>query len=124
LKFFAANPEQNIDFRVIPLNFESKPMDNRKIKLALTVGILNQTGQGNTLQLVRRLMNKFRTEVGEFLGLRQLEDQVLNRSHTLQSFALDFEHYTLNLDIVNNRTDNTESINRLEFSTPTSMIAA
>ncbi len=106
------------------MNFESKLMDNRKIKLALTVGILNQTGQGNTLQLVRRLMNKFRAEVGDFLGLRQLEDQVLNRSHTLQSFALDFEHYTLNLDIVNNRTDNTESINRLEFSIPTSMIAA
>ncbi|MCR9052109.1 MAG: hypothetical protein ACE362_11740 [Phaeodactylibacter xiamenensis] len=100
-------------------------MSNRKMKLALTVGLLNRkTGEGNTLQLVKRLMNKFRSDVGGFLGMRQLEEQILNRSHTLQSFALDFEHYTLNLDIVNNRTDNTESINRLEFSAPASMIAA
>jgi len=79
-------------------------MSNRKMKLALTVGLLNRkTGEGNTLQLVKRLMNKFRSDVGGFLGMRQLEEQILNRSHTLQSFALDFEHYTLNLDIVNNR---------------------
>ena len=100
-------------------------MNNRKLKLALTVGLLNRkSGEGNTLQLVKRLMKRFQSDAGSFLGLRQLEHQVLNRSHTLQSFALDFEHYTLNLDIVNNRTDDTESINRLEFSAPTSVIAA
>ena len=121
----AVNPEQKTKIRVIPLKLDMKAMSNRKIKLALTVGLLNRkSDQGNTLQLVKRLMGKFRSDAGHFLGLRELEHQLLSRTHTLKSYALDFEHYTLNLDIVNNPSDNTESINKLEFETSTSASAA
>ncbi|MEQ8702336.1 MAG: hypothetical protein RIC19_00390 [Phaeodactylibacter sp.] len=100
-------------------------MNNRKLKLALTVGLLNRKpGQGNILQLVKRLMGKFRTDVGGFLGLRQLEHQVISNSYTLDAYALDFEYYTLNLDIVSNTSDNTESINKLEFEALTAASAA
>ena len=100
-------------------------MNNRKLQLALTVGLLNRKpGQDNILQLVKRLMARFSADVGQYLGLRQLEDQIIGGAHTLKSYALDFEHYTLSLDIVSNAGDNTDSINRLEFEAVTTASAA
>lgn len=117
--------KQKISFKVIPLKTDRSNMNDRKIKLALTVGLLNrEPGQENILQLVKRLLVKFRTETGSYLGLRQLGHQIISGQHTLKSYALDFDCYTLNLDIVSNASDNTESINRLEFESLVTAYAA
>ena len=100
-------------------------MSNRKLKLALTVGLLNRKPEhGNILSLVKCLMGKFSSDAGSFMGLRQIEQQNISNTHTLNAYALDFEFYTLSLDIIKNLTNNTESINRLEFEAQRQLFAA
>lgn len=94
-------------------------MKSRKLKLALTVELLNRaSAETNLLQTAKQLMSAFRQEVGQFLGLQQTEDQSLNAFHRLNAYTIQFEHYTLDLEIVQNLTDNSQSIQRLHLQQP------
>jgi hypothetical protein len=55
-------------------------MNIRKIKLALSVGLMNSE-PGNTLQVIKEQMHTFKGEVGNFLGLREVNNNLLNRNH-------------------------------------------
>lgn len=89
-------------------------MNIRKIKLALTVGLMN-TPSGNALPLIKELMQGFRSEVGSFLGLQEVDRSALNQSHEKQRYALRFERCTIDLDLITNATTNTQVIRRFDL---------
>lgn len=77
-------------------------MNNRKIKLALTVGLMNAgTNGNNVLNFVKEMMLGFK-EVGSFLGLVLKAKNNLNASHVRQTYAIQFEHCTVDIDLVSN----------------------
>ena len=76
-------------------------MNTRKIKLALTIGLLNSESNSNILNSVRELMLGFK-EVGAFLGMQITNKLKLNPNNVKQSYAMQFENCTLNLDLVRN----------------------
>ena len=76
-------------------------MNIRKIKLALTVGLINSGRQGNGLALVKELMAGFQ-EAGRFLGLTRLQNNRLNAAHVRETYAIRYENCTLNVELVSN----------------------
>ena len=76
-------------------------MNIRKIKLALTIGLMNLEAD-NILQGVKDLMQDFTGEVGAFLGLDLVNNSRLNNSHVFQQYALQYENATLKVDVVAN----------------------
>ena len=84
-------------------------MNSRKIKIALTVGLLNNESN-NVLQAVKELMSGFRDEVGNFLGLSMVNRSRLNRDHILQTYAIQFEHCRLDVNLVSNPRTRTEVV--------------
>jgi hypothetical protein len=90
-------------------------MNIRKIKLALSVGLMNQEA-GNAVNKIERMMDNFREDVGDFVGRRELRKSNLNRSHVQQTYALQFERCTLNVDLVSNLATNTQVVNTFSFS--------
>lgn len=89
-------------------------MNIRKIKLALTVGLMN-TPSGNVLQQTKELMQGFSSEVGSFLGLHVVDRSVLNQNHEKQRYALRFERCTIDLDLITNASTNTQVIRRFDL---------
>jgi hypothetical protein len=84
-------------------------MNIRKIKLALSVGLMNSE-PGNTLQVIKDQMQAFKGEVGNFLGLSEVNKNPLNRNHVKQTFSMRFENCTLNVDLVTNPRTKTEVV--------------
>ncbi len=76
-------------------------MNIRKIKLALTVGLLNSDQPNNAIGLAQELMSGFQ-EVGNFLGLARVQDDQLNAANVQETYAIQYENCTLNLDLVRN----------------------
>lgn len=74
-------------------------MNTRKIKLALTVALMNLDPQGNAIQLVRDLVSDLK-DAGAFLGLRRVKASNLGPSQLSETYALQFEHCTVALNMV------------------------
>jgi len=74
-------------------------MNIKKIKLALTVGLIN-SGTGSTLGKVRELMHSLKEDVGAMLSSQELKKAVLGPNMVQHSYALQFERCTLNVDVV------------------------
>ena len=74
-------------------------MNIKKIKLALTVGLIN-SGTGSTLGKVRELMHSLEEDVGAMLSSQELKKAVLGPNMVQHSYALQFERCTLNVDVV------------------------
>lgn len=89
-------------------------MNIRKIKLALTVGLMN-TPSGNALQQIRELMTGFSHEVGQFLGLQQVDHAHINHNHEQYRYALRFERLTVDLDLISNPSTKTQVIQRFDL---------
>ena len=84
-------------------------MNSRKIKIALTVGLLNNESN-NVLQAIKELMLGFQEEVGNFLGLSMVNRSRLNSEHILQTYAIQFERCRLDVDLVSNPHTRTEVV--------------
>lgn len=81
-------------------------MNNREIKLALTVGLMNKNSGNNTLGFMKEVMMGFQ-EVGSFIGLRKVRKAKVNPNHVKQTYAMQFENCILNVDLISNqRTKN------------------
>jgi len=89
-------------------------MNSRKIKLALSVSLLNDSS-GNALLAAQDLMASFKDEVGAFLGLSRLKREPLNESHIRERYALRYERCTLDLDLVSNSMTNSRQVQRLQL---------
>lgn len=86
----------------------------KKIQLALTVGLMNQA-DANVLQAAKQLMNNFKDEAGNFLGLTKVEESALGREMRLKKYAMRFERYTLDLDVVAGPTLGRTSLHRFRL---------
>lgn len=76
-------------------------MNSRKIKLALTVGLMNAEASNNAIYFVKEVMQGFQ-EVGAFLGSVLKDKSTLNSNHIRQTYAVQFENCTVNVDLVSN----------------------
>ena len=85
-------------------------MNIKKIKMALTVGLMKNRESANSLQILKEMMNAFQQEVGNFLGLQELGMQNLNASHVQRKYAIQFERVTLDVDLVANSRTNTQIV--------------
>jgi len=81
----------------------------RQIKLDLTVALLNQPHAGNLIQTVKDLMESFK-EVGSFSGLHESSNE-LDSEHVQNSYALQFENVTIDLNTVSSRSTNNIFVN-------------
>lgn len=81
----------------------------RKIKLDLTIALLNQPPASNLIQMVKDLMASFK-EVGSFSGLQESYNE-LDTEHVQRSYALRFENLTLDLNTVSSRSSNHTWVN-------------
>lgn len=77
-------------------------MDNRTIKLALTVGLINSDNQKDAVPTIVNLMGKFKQEVGSFLGFSVKQNAPLNDNNIKQTYAMRFERCTLDVDLISN----------------------
>lgn len=88
-------------------------MNIRKIKLALTVGLMNQESN-NALQVINDLMGTLRDEVGIFLGLKELPSARLSPNAIEQRYALQYERVTLNIDLISNPKTHTQVVRHFQ----------
>lgn len=84
-------------------------MNIQKIKLALSVGLMNSES-GNILQTIKEQMCTFKEDVGNFLGLTEVDNNRLNRNHIKRTYAMRFENCTLNVDLVSNPRTKTQVV--------------
>lgn len=84
-------------------------MNTRKIKLALTVGLLNNSNQNNVLNNIREMMSAFK-EVGAYIGAQLIGKDVLNPAIIRQSYAIRFENCVVDLDLVANPHTNSQHV--------------
>ena len=89
-------------------------MNFRKVKLALSVGIMNQE-TGQALKEVEGMMDAFQGEVGKLVDRRVFTKSNLSRSFEQQNFAMQFEHCTLNVELISNLITHTEVINNFSL---------
>lgn len=76
-------------------------MNNQKIKLALTVDLINSSPTRNIPGFIKEVMSRFK-EVGSFLGLRQVAKSVINRTHIKDIYAFQFENCRLDVEMISN----------------------
>lgn len=84
-------------------------MNTRKIKLALTVGLLNNSNQSNVLNKILELMSSFK-EVGAYLGSKLIGKDLLNPAIVRRSYAIQFEHCIVDLELVANPHTNSQHV--------------
>ncbi len=89
-------------------------MNLKKIKLALTIDLLNQKNNHNLLQSTREIMSNLKEEVGNFLSQKLILARP-NGNHVKQSYALQYENGTLNLDVVLNPSTLNQYIYSFDF---------
>lgn len=77
-------------------------MNIRKIKLALTVGLMNLGPTTNILQLVRELLADIQ-DTSAFIGFKKMDIAQISRLGTKETYALQYEHCTIALEVVSNQ---------------------
>jgi len=74
-------------------------MNTRKIKLALTAGLINKSTGTNALASVKDLMSNFVDDAGRFITLTPLSNRTIG-STVKERYTLQYEKCTLNVDLV------------------------
>ena len=75
-------------------------MNLRKLKLALTVGLINSTTSDNPLKSAQSLMEKYQTEAGKYQGTIETSRTQLNDNLEKSTHALKFDNCTLDVDLI------------------------
>ena len=89
-------------------------MNLKKIKLALTIDLLNQKDNRNLLHTTRKIMSNLKEEVGNFINQKLIIART-NGNHVKQSYALQYEKGTLSLDVVVNPSTLNQYIYSFDF---------
>lgn len=89
-------------------------MNLKKIKLALTIDLLNQKNNRNLLQTTRGIMANLKEEVGNLLSQKLIKARPTG-DLVKQSYALQYEKGTLNLDVVLNPSNHNQYIYSFDF---------
>lgn len=76
-------------------------MNNRKLKLALTVALMN-AGNSNLIQAIKDLVADFK-EAGAFIGQQLIGKNLLNRNTENRRYAIRFENCIVDVELIANR---------------------
>lgn len=90
-------------------------MNIKKIKLDLTVKLLNTSSDSNLLQKVQESMAGWNAEVGRFKGMQLSNDFGINSNLTKRTYAMKYDNCTLNVDVVHNQKTSNQYINGFSF---------
>lgn len=78
-------------------------MNIRKMKLALTVDLMNLSGSFSPVNSLKNSMNRFKDEVGSYVGSKLSDSTILGAGIERKTYALQFENVTLDLDLITNK---------------------
>ena len=90
-------------------------MNLRKIKLSLTVDLLNMQSSKNLLSTVKEKMKGFRDDVGNFIEQSVTRKDQFTNEHFKQSYSIKYEKCTLDIDLVTNQTNCDQYISMLDL---------
>lgn len=90
-------------------------MNIRKIKMALTAGLINRNAAANPLAAIKDLMNNLADDAGRFLGLNNTSNSPLGNDATRETFVLRYENCTLDVELVSNPHSNHRTIRRFDL---------
>lgn len=90
-------------------------MNTRKVKLALTVGLINKCAKCSPIQAVKDVMSATK-EVGSFIKSSIVSQRPLDSNNQASVYALEFENCTLNLDLVVNRHTRNQYVNGFQLN--------
>jgi len=83
-------------------------MNLRKVKLALTVGLINRQQHIN-LPGIRQMMSNIK-EAGAFVGEVLVNNQPISANLTKESYAIQFENCTLDVNFFKNPVTNSWTV--------------
>ena len=89
-------------------------MNFRKIKLALTVDLVNGIQNGQLLKSIKNLMNDFK-EAGKFIGLSVTNSITLNQALTQRTFAIQYENVTLDVNVITNTATRSQYVQNFDL---------
>jgi len=84
-------------------------MNLRKIKLALTIGLINKSERSNILKSIKELLKGF-NEVGTFLDTSVTNTIELSQSLIQKTFAIRYENLVLDVNVVTNTSTRSQHI--------------
>jgi hypothetical protein len=90
-------------------------MDLKKIKLALTVDLMNHPTSFQPVKFAKAAMRHFQVEAGSFRRWSVKHSRSINEILEQQTLELEYEHCTLNLDLVKNRSSRIRSFQGFEL---------
>lgn len=91
-------------------------MNFRKIKLALTVRLINSNHiNKSALSAVKELMKEFKGEVGAYLDAKIIRKGALDQKHERSIYVVQFENCTLNLDLIMNVFTKNQYVNGFQL---------
>ncbi len=90
-------------------------MNTRKIKLGLTIDLLNNTQCSTCINVVKEKMAKFGKEVGNLIQATIIRISEVNSEIENRTYALQYENCTLNVDLAYNKTNHNQYINGFQL---------
>lgn len=91
-------------------------MNFRKIKLALTIDLLNHPDSHGVVHFAKEKMVSYKAEIGDFQEVMETGTSHLGENMEMRSVALQFEHATLNLEVVEDNRKNKEYLQKFTLS--------
>ncbi|MEZ4986808.1 MAG: hypothetical protein R2795_17520 [Saprospiraceae bacterium] len=92
-------------------------MNTRKIKLALTAGLINKSSQRNALVAVKELMNSLADEAGRFLVLQPVSNQSISNHSIKETYSLRYERCTLDVELISYPQANRQAVQGFRIHT-------
>jgi hypothetical protein len=83
-------------------------MDIRQIKLELTVDLLNLPNSQSPINYAKEKMDDYKSEIGGFQRVFEKGKSNIGNNIEMRSLALQYEHATLNLDVVEDQSKKEE----------------
>jgi hypothetical protein len=94
---------------------KSHTMNLRKIKLALTIGLVNDPTT-NPVVTIKNAMRDFTDQVGKFLGFVVTGEKVIDENRYSKSYAVQFENCQLQVQLVTNKLNKIQAVRDFKVS--------
>jgi len=78
-------------------------MNIQKIKLDLTLNLLNKSFDSNVVDSITTFMASLHDEVGNFVSSQLVRQAGIDKTFEQQTYAIQYENCTLNVDVVYNK---------------------
>ncbi|MCB0619229.1 MAG: hypothetical protein KDC43_15870 [Saprospiraceae bacterium] len=89
-------------------------MNLRKLKLDLTIALMNDANGVDVLQTARDVLQSF-DGVGHYNGLSVVKKSTLDPEHIQRTYALQFDNCTLDLELISNVRANYHTLSAFQL---------